>query len=81
MQFKECTEDRYTEMLEILWPASWLGHGFLVGEALSHRNGFPVYAPFVKHNGKFYEEVYENYNGMSVAEFKVFDPSQHTFSP
>jgi hypothetical protein len=34
---KECTEERYDEMLGILPPALMLGKGFLVGEPFDHR--------------------------------------------
>jgi len=34
---KECTEERYNEMLGVLPPALWLAKGFLVGEPHDHR--------------------------------------------
>jgi hypothetical protein len=34
---KECSEERYDEMLGVLPPALWLSKGFLVGEPFDHR--------------------------------------------
>ncbi len=36
--WREVSEDRYMEMLEVLWPAAWEPErGFLVGEAWDHK--------------------------------------------
>lgn len=57
----EVTQERYTEMLEILPPAIMTGLGFLVGEPADHRrctitNGVrPRYAAFVQYDGRFLE--------------------------
>jgi hypothetical protein len=37
MAIKECSEERYDEMLGILPPTVWVGKGFLVGEPHDHR--------------------------------------------
>lgn len=59
--WKEVDEERYDEMLGMMWPALWLQHGFLVGEPFDHRvckvsgQVRATYAAFLQHNGKFYE--------------------------
>jgi hypothetical protein len=71
---KECTEARYNEMLEILPPALWLGHGFLVGEPHDHRRCkvtkkmAPTYAAFFYGFGRYFEG-----EPMTMAEFRAFD--------
>jgi hypothetical protein len=73
---KECTEERYDEMLGVLPPALILGKGFLVGEPFDHRRCKVTnvvrdsYAAFFRANGKFYEG-----GNMTVPEFRAFDPS------
>lgn len=72
--WKECTEERFDEMLGVLPPALWLAKGFLVGEPFDHRtctvrgNVAPTYAAFVSHAGRFYEGP-----NMTEAEFRAFD--------
>lgn len=73
--WKECTEERYDEMLCVLPPALWLAKGFLVGEPFDHRtctvrgNVAPTYAAFIQYKGQFYEGP-----NMTEAEFRAFDP-------
>jgi hypothetical protein len=70
---RECTEERYDEMLSILPPTLWLGYGFLVGEPHDHRKCkitrkvLPTYAAFFNGFGKYYEG-----DPMTVPEFKAF---------
>lgn len=72
--WKQCTEERYDEMLGALPPALWLAKGFLVGEPADHRtctvrgHVAPTYAAFVQHDGTFYEGP-----NMTTAEFRAFD--------
>jgi hypothetical protein len=71
---KECSEERYDEMLGVLPPALWLAKGFLVGEPFDHRTCRVTkvvcasYAAFFQHKGKFYEA-----GNMTVSEFKAFN--------
>jgi hypothetical protein len=73
---KECTAERYDEMLGVLPPALWLSKGFLVGEPFDHRPCKVTnivrasYAAFFQKNGKFYEG-----DNMTMPEFRAFDPS------
>jgi hypothetical protein len=73
---KECTAERYDEMLGVLPPALWLSKGFLVGEPFDHRRCKVThevrasYAAFFQRDGKFYEG-----NNMTVPEFRAFDLS------
>lgn len=68
MAWKQTTEERYDEMLGVLPPALWLGHGFLVGEPFDHdRMGRPRFAAFVYIDGKFYE----NSDPMTAQEFRA----------
>jgi hypothetical protein len=74
MAIKECSEERYDEMLSVLPPAIWLSYGFLVGEPSSHRKckvtGYiaPTYAAFFNAFGRYFEG-----DDMTSAEFKAFD--------
>jgi hypothetical protein len=74
MAIKECSEERYDEMLGVLPPALWLGYGFLVGEPSSHRkckvtgNIMPTYAAFFNAFGRYFEG-----DDMTASEFKQFD--------
>jgi hypothetical protein len=67
---------RYDEMLNILPPAIWLGKGFLVGEAWTHRKCMvtkkftEAYATFVR----AYHCYYEGDTPMTRHEFIAFDP-------
>jgi hypothetical protein len=73
---KECSEERYDEMLGVLPPALWLSKGFLVGEPFDHRTCKVTkvvrasYAAFFQHKGKFYEG-----GNMTMPEFRAFDLS------
>ena len=72
--FKECTEERYDEMLGVLPPALWIAKGFLVGEPFDHRTCKKTgvvratYAAFINHGGKFYEGP-----NLTIPEFQAFD--------
>jgi hypothetical protein len=68
MHWKEVSVDRYTEMLEILPPALYLLHGFLVGEPTRHNSdGAPMFMPFLELEGKFYEGS----GSLTKAEFRA----------
>ena len=65
--FREVSEDRYIEMLEILWPALWISIGFLVGETFDHDdNGNPRFTPFVKIGSQHYEGL----GPMTIKQFR-----------
>ena len=72
--FKECTEERWDEMLGVLPPALWIAKGFLVGEPFDHRTckitGVvrATYTAFINHGGKFYEGP-----NLTMPEFRAFD--------
>lgn len=76
--WKEVTEERYDEMLNILPPAHWDSKGFLVGEPWTHRfcraTGLfrAAFAAFVRYNGKFYECD----EPLTVPEFVAFNPAK-----
>jgi hypothetical protein len=82
MTIKECTEERYDEMLGILPPALWLSYGFLVGEPSTHRkckvkgNVMPTYAAFFYAFGRFFEG-----DDMTVSEFMRFDVNNLPLPP
>ena len=65
--WSEVSEERYVEMLEVLPPAAWVGHAFLVGEPCDHDagNGQPRYEAYRK-RGSVYEA---GSRPMTVAEF------------
>jgi len=75
--WKEVVEERYMDMLEVLWPAAWEPErGFLVGEAWDHKRcsvtgapGTTAFAAFMRRNGKFYECL----QPMTRLEWKAFD--------
>jgi hypothetical protein len=73
MPWKEVSDERYNEMLEVLPPALWLANRFLVGEPTSHRRCkitnkvMPTYAPFIFAFGRYYEG-----DPMTPAEFRAF---------
>jgi hypothetical protein len=77
--FKECTAERYEEMLGVLPPALWLAKGFLVGEPFDHRRCkvtgaiHPSYSALIHYGGKYYEGP-----NMTGAEFRAFDLSVFT---
>jgi hypothetical protein len=70
---KECSAERYDEMLGVLPPALWLANRFLVGEPADHRRCkitrkvLPIYSAFFFAYGKFYES-----DPMTVPEFRAF---------
>jgi hypothetical protein len=74
MAIKECTPERYNQMLEVLPPEVWLGKGFLVGEPTTHRRCkitsfiLPSYAAFFSAYRRYYEG-----DDMTIPEFKAFD--------
>lgn len=74
MAIKECTEERYDEMLGILPPALWVGKGFLVGERYDHRKCkitgkvSPTCSAFFHAFGRFFEG-----DPLTVAELVNFD--------
>jgi hypothetical protein len=74
MAIKECSEERYDEMLGILPPTVWVGKGFLVGEPHDHRKCkitgkiTPTFAAFFATFGRYCEG-----NPMIVVEFVHFD--------
>jgi hypothetical protein len=71
---KECTEERYDEMLGILPPAMMSSNGFLVGEPFDHRvckvtgNISPTFAAFFQKGETYYEG-----DNMTIAEFRAFN--------
>jgi hypothetical protein len=73
MMIKECSAERYDEMLGILPPALWLANRFLVGEPADHRRCkitkkvLPTYAAFFFAYGRYYES-----DPMTVPEFRAF---------
>jgi hypothetical protein len=70
--FKECTEERYNEMLGVVPPvwSVFSSTGFLVGEPWRHNDdGQPMFAPFLHYRGKFWEGD----GPMTVAEFRAID--------
>lgn len=68
MKWKETTEAKYMEMLEVLPPAIWTRIGFLVGEPFDHNSqGRPRFEAFANVGGKFYVAD----QNMTVAEFRA----------
>lgn len=61
MIWREVSAERYEEMLGVLPPEVMSGHGFLVGEATTHRRCAesgdvrPSFAAFVQVGGNYYE--------------------------
>lgn len=55
VEWRECSEARYHEMLNVLPPAFWQGGLFLVGEPSDHDagTGQPRYAAFWKRGGAY----------------------------
>jgi hypothetical protein len=73
MNWKETTEERYWEMLEILPPATMTGLGFLVGEPMDHR-ACPVTGNFgarFEAYAKDGEKYFVASEPMTVAGFKT----------
>lgn len=52
----ECTEEVYSDMLDVLPPAAMKGGSFLVGEPWDHHamTGQPRFAAYIKRQGKFF---------------------------
>ena len=75
-KWKPVSEERYGEMLEILWPALWEGPGFLVGEAWDHVTckvrgvECAAFAAFVRVDGQHYECT----TPVTTAEFRTLTP-------
>jgi hypothetical protein len=73
MAIKECSAERYNEMLEVLPPALWLANRFLVGEPADHRRCtitktvMPTYSAFFFAFGRYFES-----DPMTTAEFRAF---------
>lgn len=71
-RWKEVSEERYWEMLEILPPAVMDGKGFMVGEAWTHRTCSVTkverasYSAFAEKDGRYYECL----DPMSVPEWR-----------
>jgi len=71
---KRVTEKRYNDMLEVLPPAATKFtdnklQGFLVGEALTHKNGAEAYSMYMT-DGEHYYTAEEPY---TAAEFQALD--------
>ena len=70
--WKEVTQGRYDEMLEMLPPAIQTGNGFLFGEATRHRDCEvtrqfrAAYAAFVARDGRYFESE----TPLTVPEFQ-----------
>jgi hypothetical protein len=70
---KECSAERYDQMLSVLPPALWLANRFLVGEPADHRRCkitkkvLPTYSAFFFAYGRYYES-----DPMTVPEFRAF---------
>ncbi len=56
IRWTETDEHTYTNMLEVLPPALWIGGGFLVGEPWDHsyETGAPRFAAYLHRNGRYY---------------------------
>lgn len=76
--FKECDEERYGEMLGVVFPVAWVSKGFLMGEPLSHRtcdktgHYLATYRAMVRHGDRYYEST----RGLTVPEWRALDCSQ-----
>lgn len=57
IRWKMTTQAKYTEMLEVLPPALWIGGAFLVGEPWDHdfATGAPRFAAYLERYGQYYE--------------------------
>jgi hypothetical protein len=68
MKWKETTEGRYWEMLEVLPPAVQTGAGFLVGEPWTHdAQDRPMFQAHVQIGERYFECL----EPMTVAEFRA----------
>lgn len=79
VEWKEVTEERYWEMLEVLPPACQQRGGFLVGEPWDHHavSGRARYGAYLERGGKFYESL----RPVTVSEFKFLYESINTITP
>jgi hypothetical protein len=74
MAIKECSEERYDQVLGIVPPHLWVGKGFLVGERVDFRKckitgkTAATYAAFFYAFGRYFEG-----DPMTVKEFVSFD--------
>ena len=69
VEWDESTKEDYDEAFGCLPPAAIANYpspGFLVGEALSHRNGNPTYRAFCLKSGKYWRST----EGLTFADFK-----------
>ena len=72
MAWKEITEERFMDMLEMLPPVAQCGYGFMLGEPWTHDSlGNPMFRPFVETGDKFYEGSAP----MTVREFRTLNLS------
>ena len=73
MAWTETTEEQYHDMLDILPPALYSEHGFLVGEPVTHRpcrvtgDLSPTYDAFVYVRQKYYAA----HESLTKAEFRA----------
>lgn len=70
IQWQETTQERFDEMLGVLPPASMSGGGFLVGEAMNHRDGRPTFEAYLERDGQFFVSK----DDVTFAEFKAEFP-------
>lgn len=76
VKWKPVTEDRYMEMLEILPPAYWGKHGFLVGEPWTHDSrGNPMFQPFIERVASGAFEYFEADQPLTIKQFRTLNPS------
>jgi hypothetical protein len=68
VEWQECTEERYEEMMNVLPPAEYSRHGFLVGEPWDHHamTGCPRYSAFIMRGCRHYASS----RPMTVVEFR-----------
>lgn len=71
--WKEISEARFDEMLDMVPPALQMAKGFLAGEAVDQdRGGLPRFRAFIEFEGKYYECE----QPMTRTQFRWFSP-QH----
>ena len=58
------TKAMYWNQLEVVWPARWIGNGFMVGEPLGNLNGRYVHAAFKQVGNRYYAKY------MTMQEFE-----------
>ena len=74
--WKQTTEEKYWEMLEVLPPATMTGLGFLVGEPLTH-GSCPItgkFGPLFEAYAQVGPEYYVASAPMTVGGFKTLTP-------